>query len=203
MLLHLLRRRKELLLVVMAVVPAKHGRDLVVRRREVVEGGRGTGGGGRVRSAGAEGDGEGGEVGRDGARARGGDDGGLRLLEQPLDGLAVRLVAQLPRELEQPRRAHRRHPYPPPTPLHGLLLRAAGRSGRRRRLRQLHLPGPGAGRGGLHDGSSRRSAPRRGGVVERVVRLPHRVVLLLGSTPAAVGAGASAARRRFHGASSL
>ena len=34
-----------------------------------------------------------------GARPRGGEDGRLRLLQQPLDGLAVGLVAELAREL--------------------------------------------------------------------------------------------------------
>ena len=52
---------------------------------------------GRGAGRGAEGDGERGEVGRDGAGPCGGHDGELRLLQQPLDGLAVRLVAQLPR----------------------------------------------------------------------------------------------------------
>ncbi|PON93627.1 hypothetical protein TorRG33x02_106110 [Trema orientale] len=45
---------------------------------------------------------EGGEVGGDGSGAGGGDDGGLGLLEEPLDGLAVGLVAELPGQLEDP-----------------------------------------------------------------------------------------------------
>ncbi|KAL2339371.1 hypothetical protein Fmac_007311 [Flemingia macrophylla] len=44
--------------------------------------------------------GDGGEGGGGGAGAGGGDDGGLSLAEEPLDGLAVGLVAELPRELE-------------------------------------------------------------------------------------------------------
>jgi len=42
---------------------------------------------------------------RYGARAGGGDDGRLGLLQQPLHGLAVGLVAELPCELEDPRGA--------------------------------------------------------------------------------------------------
>uniref|UniRef100_A0A0D9YKK7 Uncharacterized protein n=1 Tax=Oryza glumipatula TaxID=40148 RepID=A0A0D9YKK7_9ORYZ len=50
---------------------------------------------------GAEGGrGGGGEGGRGGAGAGGGDDGGLGLAEEPLDGLAVGLVAELAGELE-------------------------------------------------------------------------------------------------------
>lgn len=52
---------------------------------------------------------EGGEVGGDGAGAGGCDDGGLRLLEQPLDGLTVGLVAELPGQLEDPGGAEGRH----------------------------------------------------------------------------------------------
>lgn len=62
---------------------------------------------------------DGGERGRRyGAGPCGGDDGRLRLLQQPLDRLPVRLVPQLPRQLEDPRRAQRRHPDPPPPPVH-------------------------------------------------------------------------------------
>ena len=57
----------------------------------------------------AEGDVEGGEVGRDSAGSGGGDDGWLRLLEKPLDRLAVRLVSQLTRELEHPGGTESRH----------------------------------------------------------------------------------------------
>ncbi|KAJ6831761.1 transcription factor TCP14 [Iris pallida] len=60
---------------------------------------------------------EGGEVGRDGAGAGGGDDGGLRLLEEPLDGLPVGLVAELPGELEDAGGAEGRHAYAPPAAL--------------------------------------------------------------------------------------
>ncbi|KAL5676802.1 hypothetical protein ACJX0J_012933, partial [Zea mays] len=79
----------------------EHGGDLVLLRQEVVVG-RGAGGGGRR--------GEVSRHGRRGHRAGGGNDGGLRLLQQPLDGLAVGLVAQLPRELEHPRLAQHRQP---------------------------------------------------------------------------------------------
>ena len=57
----------------------------------------------------AEGDVEGGEVSGDSAGAGGSNDGWLRLLEEPLDGLAVRLVSQLTRELEHPSGAESRH----------------------------------------------------------------------------------------------
>uniref|UniRef100_A0A804P124 Uncharacterized protein n=1 Tax=Zea mays TaxID=4577 RepID=A0A804P124_MAIZE len=207
----LLRRRWEelllLLLVWVMVVPAEHGGDLVLRRREVVEG-DGAGGGGRVGRAGggAEGDGERGEVRRDGPGAGGGDDGGLGLLQQPLDGLAVGLVAQLPRELEHPRRAQRRHPYPAPAALHlgvavlggpfaprssrghhGLRLvrSSAGRScrrccRRRRRLllllRQLHIHRDG-GRDGPRPHELRHPGRAGSGVVERLV--PRRLVMVV------------------------
>lgn len=49
------------------------------------------------------------EVGRDGAGASGGDHCRLGLLEQPLDGLAVGLVTQLARELEDPSGTEGRH----------------------------------------------------------------------------------------------
>lgn len=56
---------------------------------------------------------DGGERGRRyGAGAGGGDDGRLGLLQQPLHGLAVGLVAELPRELEDPSGAERGHPDP-------------------------------------------------------------------------------------------
>lgn len=75
-------------------------------------GGRG-GGGGEVRGSGG-----GEDRGRNGAGAGGGYDGGLRLLEQPLDGLPVGLVAQLPGELEDPSGAEGRHADPPPAAVH-------------------------------------------------------------------------------------
>lgn len=55
------------------------------------------------------------EVGRDGTCAGGGDHGGLRLLEQPLNGFAVGLVAELPRELENSGGAGGRHADPAAT----------------------------------------------------------------------------------------
>lgn len=57
----------------------------------------GGGGGDRGR---ADGDGGGGRLLRGDARPGGGDDGGLGLAEEPLDGLAVGLVAELAGELE-------------------------------------------------------------------------------------------------------
>jgi hypothetical protein len=162
------------------------------------------------------GDGEGGEVGGDGPRAGGGDDGGPGLLQKPLGGLAVCLVAELAGELEHPRRAHGRHPYPSPAPLHlrvsvlGRMLRhhlllvlraATGRGGRRRwLLLRLRLPS-GCG----HDGEGpheRRhplgccccnyavGGPRRGRVVEGVV-LVRLMRVLVGGAPASIGAGAA------------
>jgi hypothetical protein len=57
--------------------------------------------------------GHGGERGRRyGPRAGGGDDGRLGLLQQPLHGLAVGLVTELPGQLEDPRGAEGRHPDP-------------------------------------------------------------------------------------------
>ena len=61
--------------------------------------------GGRCRERGAaaaEGDVECGEISGDGAGPGGGDDGGLGLLEEPLDGLSVGLVTQFPGQLENP-----------------------------------------------------------------------------------------------------
>jgi len=49
------------------------------------------------------------EVSGDGTGAGGGDDRWLRLLEEPLYGLAVRLVSKLPRELEDSGSAESRH----------------------------------------------------------------------------------------------
>lgn len=59
-----------------------------------------------------EGDVEGREVGWDRAGSGGGDHRGLGLLEQPLDGLAVGLVAKLSGQLENPSCARRRHSDP-------------------------------------------------------------------------------------------
>lgn len=61
--------------------------------------GSGYGGGGGIVVV-AEGDGDGGEAGGGGPGAGGGDDGGFSLAEEPLDGLAVGLVAELAGELE-------------------------------------------------------------------------------------------------------
>lgn len=59
----------------------------------------------------AERDRDGGEAGGGGAGAGGGDDGGLSLTEEPLDGLAIGLVAELARELEDAGGADDWHPY--------------------------------------------------------------------------------------------
>ena len=60
-------------------------------------------------AAATEGDVEGGEIGGDGTGSGGGDDGGLGLLEEPPDGLAVGLMTELARELEDARGADDRH----------------------------------------------------------------------------------------------
>lgn len=99
-----------------------------------------------VRPAGERGGGRG-ERGRDGGergrrygpRAGGGDDGRLGLLQQPLDGLAVGLVAELARELEDPRGAERRHPDPAPPAVH---LGVAVLVGAPLRPQRLHPPVP-------------------------------------------------------------
>ncbi|RDY03106.1 hypothetical protein CR513_13341, partial [Mucuna pruriens] len=56
-------------------------------------------------------EGDGGEGGGGGASAGGSDDGGLGLAKEPLDGLTVGLVTQLPRELENTGGAYDGHPY--------------------------------------------------------------------------------------------
>lgn len=76
---------------------------------------------------------EGGKVGRDGAGAGGGDDRRLRLLEQPLDGGAVVLVAQLARELKDTGGAGRRHSDPTAAAV-DLGVPVLGRGPLRRRL---------------------------------------------------------------------
>lgn len=60
----------------------------------------------------------GGGGGRVDAATGGGDDRGLRLAEKPLDSLPVGLMAEFPRQLEDPRRADRRQPHSPPPPVH-------------------------------------------------------------------------------------
>ena len=90
---------------------------------------RGRHGGARA----AEGAVEGGEVGGNGACPSGGDDGGLRLLEEPLDGLAVRLMSQLTRELEHSGSAGRRHADPAASPI-DLRVAVLGGTPFRRRL---------------------------------------------------------------------
>ena len=72
-------------------------------------------------------------VGGDGAGASGGDHRGLRLLEEPLDGFAVRLVAQLAGQLEDAGGAEGRHSDAPPAPVH-LRVPVLGRGALRRRL---------------------------------------------------------------------
>lgn len=56
--------------------------------------------------------------GRDGSRPGGGDDGGFGLLEEPLDGLAVGFVAELPGELEDARGAEGGHADPTAAAVH-------------------------------------------------------------------------------------
>lgn len=88
------------------------------RRREVSAavnpGWDGGGGGGEGGAGGRGGDGGDGE----GAGASGGDDGGLGVPEEPLDGLAVRAVAELSCQLEDASGAERRHPHAPPPAVH-------------------------------------------------------------------------------------
>jgi len=75
----------------------------------------GAGGRGERRGVGgAHGERHGGEAGGRGAGPGGGDDGRLGLAEEPLDGLAVGLVPQLARELEDARRAYYGHSYAAP-----------------------------------------------------------------------------------------
>ena len=93
----LLLRREEVVVVAHhgGHVVRRGGRLVVVRverERRERRGAGGVGGGGGSR---ADGDVERGVVGRDGSGAGGRKDGGLRLLQQPLDGLAVGLVAEL------------------------------------------------------------------------------------------------------------
>ena len=91
----------------------------------------GGGGGQRVRAGGGggaeRGRGGGGEGRRRGAGAGGGDDGGLGLAEQPLYGLAVGLVAELPRELEHAGRADDGHADAAPTAVHLAVTVLGGR----------------------------------------------------------------------------
>ena len=96
-------------------------------------GGPELGGDGHGGAGAAEGDVQGGEVGGDGAGASGGDHRGLRLLEEPLDGFAVRLVAQLAGQLEDAGGAEGRHSDAPPAPVH-LRVPVLRRGALRRRL---------------------------------------------------------------------
>jgi hypothetical protein len=178
---------------------------------------RGAGGGGG--GAGADGDVKRGVVGRDGAGAGSRQDGRLRLLQQPLDGLAVGLVAELAGQLEHPRRAQRRHPNPPPPPVHlgvPVLGRPLGHYGPRRRGGRRHerlLVGGrrlrllGHGRDSERARERRRlllglwysGVGRRGpGVVERVVLATAAAARAASGGAAAAGgpSGAVAARRR-------
>ncbi|RWV81701.1 hypothetical protein GW17_00056858, partial [Ensete ventricosum] len=56
--------------------------------------------------------------GRHGAGPRGRDDGRLRVLEEPADGLPVRFMPELTGELEDPSGTSRWHPDAPPPPLY-------------------------------------------------------------------------------------
>ncbi|KAG0470974.1 hypothetical protein HPP92_015520 [Vanilla planifolia] len=84
---------------------------LALKGEGVVESMRGGFGrrGGEGGAAAAEGDVEGGVVGWDGAGTGGGKDGRLSLLEQPLYGLAIGLVAKFTGELEDSGGARGRH----------------------------------------------------------------------------------------------
>lgn len=70
------------------------------------------------RAGASEGDVERGEVGGDGAGAGGGDNRGLRLLEEPLNGFAVGFVTQFAGQLEDAGGAESRHSDAPPPSVH-------------------------------------------------------------------------------------
>ena len=80
--------------------------------------GLGRWGGGGCASAAADRVVEGGEIGGNGAGSGGGDDGRLRLVEEPLDGLAVGLVAQFSGQLEDPGGAQDGHADAAPPAIH-------------------------------------------------------------------------------------
>lgn len=91
---------------------------------------------GERRSAAPQRDVERREVRRNRAGPCGGDNRRLRLLQQPLYGLPVRLVLQFSRQLKNPSRTRGRHSYPPPPPVHlgvAVLGRPLGRISRRDR----------------------------------------------------------------------
>lgn len=75
----------------------------------------------------SDGDGDGGEAGRGCSGARGCYDRRLGLAEQPLDGLAVRFVAQFAGQLEYPGRANDRHTDSPPAPVDFAMTVLGGR----------------------------------------------------------------------------
>ena len=87
--------------------------------------------------------GDSGEARRSGAGAGSGDDGGFRLAEEPLDGLAVGLVAELARELEDAGGADDRHANAAPAAV-DLAVAVLGRR---------FLDGEGGGGGGGGGGS--------------------------------------------------
>ncbi|PON60337.1 hypothetical protein PanWU01x14_153230, partial [Parasponia andersonii] len=102
----------------------------------------------RRRRGGGRGGGED-RSGRGRARAGGGDDGGLSLAEEPLDGLAVGSVAELPGQLEDTGRAHGRHPNPAASPVHlGVAVPRSGSGGGFSRNGDLGF----GSRGGRYDG---------------------------------------------------
>lgn len=88
--------------------------------------------------------GDSGEARRSGAGAGSGDDGGFRLAEEPLDGLAVGLVAELARELEDAGGADDRHANAAPAAV-DLAVAVLGRR---------FLDGEGGGGGGGGGGGS-------------------------------------------------
>lgn len=103
-------RASSLVLVLMVMVVSKS--ESAVQRH-----GLGRRRSGESGAAAPERDAERGEVGRNGSGAGGGDYRRLGLLEKPLDGFAVGLVAELSRQLKNPSGAESRHPDPPSSPV--------------------------------------------------------------------------------------
>nr|GLL45613.1 protein EI24 homolog [Ipomoea trifida] len=116
---------------------------------------------GESRAAATERDVERGEIRRDGAGAGGGDDSRLGLMQEPLNCLAVGLVPQFPRQLENPSGASRRHADAPPSAVH-LRVPILRRPGRRRSSAAMLVAVEGLRSGGDRGGR---------GVVRNVVTL--------------------------------
>lgn len=77
------------------------------------------------------------------------------MAEEPLDGLAVGAVAELAGQLEDPSRAHGRHPDPPASPV-DLRVAVPGRGGRREFSRRGELGFERRGIGGYYGGGGGR-----------------------------------------------